>query len=184
GGGIYAKDTVLHLKKVTVENNKASNDGGGIFDTATNKKKDDKDKDKSYNDEHGDDRDHNQRGSATIDDSAILGNNAGRRGGGIFNGDPNLIPGPVKDNDAIVTLRHSKVENNTAGNGGGIFNNRGTVRLIDTKVKKNTANDTNKPYDIAGGVVNNDGTVKVDDESIITDNDPRNCAGEVPGCFA
>ncbi|MFG1956004.1 hypothetical protein ACGFIZ_34310, partial [Micromonospora sp. NPDC048830] len=126
---------------------------------------------------------HNQRGSATIDDSAILGNNAGRRGGGIFNGDPDF--GPKKeDNEAVVTLRDSKVENNTATNGGGIFNNRGTVILTNTKVKKNTATGTDKPHDVAGGIVNNEGTVKVDDESIITDNDPRNCAGKVPGCFA
>ncbi|MEH0985516.1 hypothetical protein [Micromonospora sp. CPCC 205556] len=88
GGGIAAIDTVLTVKKSIIEKNKAHKDGGGIYNVSSDKKKHDsylsnKDKDKDNN---KDDKD--RRASATVTDSKILENFAGRFGGGVFNGEP------------------------------------------------------------------------------------------------
>ncbi|MFC4144643.1 hypothetical protein ACFO0M_00065, partial [Micromonospora mangrovi] len=78
GGGIYAEDTDLDLEKVIVAKNHADKDGGGIVNTGGEKKKDGP----SY-----DGAGKEQEATATIADSRIVDNTAGRFGGGIFNGD-------------------------------------------------------------------------------------------------
>ncbi|MFC8620603.1 hypothetical protein ACFT9M_29870, partial [Micromonospora purpureochromogenes] len=89
-----------------------------------------------------------------------------------------------KDRDgAHLTLRDTEVKGNTALNGGGIFNNKGTVTLTKTHVTKNKATDASKQHRVAGGILNNDGKVKLDDKSTVTNNDPTNCAGTVKDCF-
>ncbi|MGK5445822.1 hypothetical protein ACSNN7_28935, partial [Micromonospora sp. URMC 105] len=84
---------------------------------------------------------------------------------------------------ARLTLRDTEVKGNTALNGGGIFNNKGTVTLTKTHVTKNTATDASKNHRVAGGILNNNGRVRLDDKSTVSNNDPTNCAGTVKDCF-
>ncbi|MET8091158.1 hypothetical protein [Micromonospora sp. NPDC005220] len=187
GGGIYARNTNLDLEKVTVAKNHASKDGGGIANTSSEEKKKE---DPSYS---GDNKE--QEATATITDSEIVENTAGRFGGGIFNGDPDVkLKEGFEENDgkdnkddkndnARLTLRDTEIKANTALNGGGIFNNKGTVTLTKTHVTKNTATDSSKKHRVAGGILNNDGKVRLDEKSTITNNDPTNCAGTVKDCF-
>ncbi|MFF5075228.1 hypothetical protein ACFY2R_29585, partial [Micromonospora olivasterospora] len=88
-----------------------------------------------------------------------------------------------KDDNATLTLRDTEIKGNTALNGGGIFNNEGTVTLTNTRVTKNTATDSAKTHRVAGGILNNEGNVRLDDKSTVTDNDPTNCGGTVKDCF-
>ena len=186
GGGIYARDTNLDLDKVTVAKNHADKDGGGIVNTGGEEKK----KESSMSVPGQDGKDNEQDATATISDSEILENTAGRFGGGIFNGDTDvkiedgyLEKRDGRDDNATLTLRDSEVKGNTALNGGGIFNNKGKVTLTKTRVTKNTATDSSKNHRVAGGILNNEGTVKLDDKSTVTNNDPTNCAGTVKDCF-
>ncbi|GHJ15170.1 right-handed parallel beta-helix repeat-containing protein [Micromonospora sp. AKA38] len=163
GGGIYAENTDLDLDKVVVANNHADGDGGGMLATG---------------------------GSATIADSVVVDNTANRFGGGIYNGewlvkieDGFLTRDHDEDDNAALTLRNTVIKGNTALNGGGIFNNKATITLTKTHVTKNTATDTSKLHRVAGGILNNEGHVKLDDESLISDNDPTNCANTVKDCF-
>ena len=64
----------------------------------------------------------------TLINSRVNYNRAGGDGGGIANGVP--LPGPMPLVGGPVKLVHSQVTGNTAANGGGIFNNRGTVTLV------------------------------------------------------
>ena len=188
GGGIYAKNTDLKLDHVTIANNHASKDGGGLVNTGGENHKPMTATDSaSASAEH---RDHDQEATATVSDSWIVENTAGRFGGGIFNGDQNahIVEGFPQDqhgtdDNATLTLRNTEIKGNTALNGGGIFNNKGTVTLNRTHVTKNTATDPSKTHRAAGGILNNEGTVRLDDESTITNNDPTNCAGTVTDCF-
>ncbi|MFC0003083.1 hypothetical protein [Micromonospora siamensis] len=184
GGGIYAHNTDLVVEHVLVAKNHASKDGGGIYNTGGEKRE-------AIESLPGDGREGEHEANATVADSAIVDNTAGRFGGGIFNGEAGLkkvedgyqewVEG--KGDAAFLTLRDTVIKGNTALNGGGIFNNEGTVHLNDTKVVKNTATDASKLHRIAGGILNHKGHVRLDDESTVTDNDPTNCAGTVEDCF-
>ncbi|NES17369.1 hypothetical protein G3554_27710, partial [Micromonospora sp. PPF5-17] len=180
GGGIYARNTDLDLKKVAVVKNHADKDGGGIVNTGGHKKVDLVPQDGRE-----------QEATATIADSTIAENTAGHFGGGIFNGEEGLYK--VEEgyqewiegdgDNARLTLRDTEIKANTAENGGGIFNNEGTVTLTKTRVTKNTATDSSKGHRVAGGILNHKGKVRLDDESTVTNNDPTNCAGTVKDCF-
>ncbi|MET8838034.1 hypothetical protein ABZV78_29560 [Micromonospora sp. NPDC004540] len=175
GGGIYAENTELKLDHVKVAKNHADENGGGIVNTGG---------------KHWDYPNDKQEATATISDSEIVDNTAGRFGGGIFNGEwlVKVEDGFTerrndKDDNATLTLRDTEIKGNTALNGGGIFNNKGKVTLTNTRVTKNTATDTAKLHRVAGGILNNEGKVKLDDKSTVTNNDPTNCAGTVKDCF-
>ncbi|GHJ15169.1 hypothetical protein [Micromonospora sp. AKA38] len=175
GGGIYAENTDLDLDKVVVANNHADGDGGGVVTTGG---------------KHWGYPNTKDQGSATIADSVIVDNTANRFGGGIYNGewlvkieDGFLTRDHDEDDNAALTLRNTVIKGNTALNGGGIFNNKATITLTKTHVTKNTATDTSKLHRVAGGILNNEGHVKLDDESLISDNDPTNCANTVKDCF-
>ena len=83
----------------------------------------------------------------------------------------------------MLTLLNTEIKCNTALNGGGIFNNKGTVTLTKTHVTKNTATDASKLHRVAGCILNNQGKVRLDDKSTVTNNEPTNCAGTVEDCF-
>ncbi|MFI2712416.1 hypothetical protein ACH495_20045, partial [Micromonospora sp. NPDC018662] len=175
GGGIYAENTDLDLDKVVIANNHADGDGGGIVVTGG---------------KHWGYPNTKDEGSTTIADSVIVDNTANRFGGGIYNGewlvkieDGFLTRDHDEDDNAALTLRNTVVKGNTALNGGGIFNNKATITLTKTHVTKNTATDAGKLHRVAGGILNNEGRVKLDDESLISDNDPTNCANTVKDCF-
>ncbi|SCG69266.1 hypothetical protein [Micromonospora humi] len=175
GGGIYAENTDLDLDKVVVAGNHADGDGGGVVTTGG--------KHWGYPNTKDD-------ASATISDSVIVDNTANRFGGGIYNGewlvkieDGFLTRDHDEDDNAALTLRDTLIKGNTALNGGGIFNNKAKITLTKTHVTKNTATDAAKLHRVAGGVLNNEGHVKLDDDSLISDNDPTNCANTVEDCF-
>ncbi|WP_350934395.1 hypothetical protein [Micromonospora mangrovi] len=179
GGGIYAEDTDIDLDHVVVAKNHANYGGGGVVNTGGKR-------------EAGlvPGRDERQEATATIADSKIVDNTAGGFGGGIFNGEwlvkveEGFAEGPEgRGDNATLTLRDTEIKGNTALNGGGIFNNKGTVTLTKTRVTKNTATDSSKLHRVAGGILNIDGRVKLDETSTVTDNDPTNCAGTVKDCF-
>ncbi|MDO3687262.1 hypothetical protein [Micromonospora sp. C28ISP2-4] len=175
GGGVYAENTDLDLDKVHVAKNHADGDGGGVVVTGG----------KHWG--YPNDKEH---ASATIADSKIVDNTANRFGGGIYNGewlikieDGFLARNHDKDDNATLTIRDTDINGNTALNGGGIFNNKAKITLTKTHVTKNTATDSSKLHRVAGGVLNNEGRVKLDDNSLISNNDPTNCANTVEDCF-
>ncbi|QLQ36824.1 hypothetical protein [Micromonospora robiginosa] len=175
GGGVYAENTDLDLDKVVIAGNHADGDGGGVVTTGG---------------KHWGYPNTKDEGNATISDSVIVDNTANRFGGGIYNGewlvkieDGFLTRDHDEDDNAALTLRDTLVKGNTALNGGGIFNNKATITLTKTHVTKNTATDTSKLHRVAGGVLNNEGHVTLDDDSLISDNDPTNCANTVKDCF-
>ncbi|WP_433493747.1 hypothetical protein ACQP26_20575 [Micromonospora sp. CA-248089] len=175
GGGVYAENTDLLLEKVHVAKNHADGDGGGVVVTGG---------------KHWGYPENKEHASATIADSKIVDNTANRFGGGIFNGewlikieDGFLTREHDKDDNATLTIRDTDIKGNTALNGGGIFNNKAKITLTKTNVTKNTATDSSKLHRVAGGVLNNEGRVKLDDKSLISNNDPTNCANTVEDCF-
>ncbi|MEV5631061.1 hypothetical protein [Micromonospora tulbaghiae] len=175
GGGVYAENTDLDLDKVHVAKNHADGDGGGVVVTGG---------------KHWGYPNAKEHASATIADSKIVDNTANRFGGGIYNGewlikieDGFLARDHDKDDNATLTIRDTDIKGNTALNGGGIFNNKAKITLTKTHVTKNTATDSSKLHRVAGGVLNNEGRVKLDDKSLISNNDPTNCANTVEDCF-
>ncbi|MDG4753046.1 hypothetical protein O7630_19065 [Micromonospora sp. WMMD718] len=175
GGGVYAENTDLDLDKVHVAKNHADGDGGGVVVTGG---------------KHWGYPENKEHASATIADSKIVDNTANRFGGGIYNGewlikieDGFIVRDHDKDDNATLTIRDTDIKGNTALNGGGIFNNKAKITLTKTHVTKNTATDSSKLHRVAGGVLNNEGRVKLDDKSLISNNDPTNCANTVEDCF-
>ncbi|MBU8855966.1 MULTISPECIES: hypothetical protein [unclassified Micromonospora] len=175
GGGVYAENTDLDLDKVHVAKNHADGNGGGVVVTGG---------------KHWGYPSNKEHASATIADSKIVDNTAGRFGGGIYNGEwlvkieDGFVPRERdEDHNATLTIRDTDIKGNTALNGGGIFNNKAKITLTKTHVTKNTATDSSKLHRVAGGVLNNEGRVKLDDKSLISNNDPTNCANTVEDCF-
>ncbi|MCX4535039.1 hypothetical protein OHA79_18415 [Streptomyces sp. NBC_00841] len=76
-----------------------------------------------------------------------------------------------------MTVRDSNINDNMAGDGGGIVNLSGIVNLIRTNVNSNAATDGVG----AGGILRTGGTVSLN-SSRVRGNVPTNCAGTVPGC--
>ena len=68
----------------------------------------------------------------TLINSRVNNNRAGGDGGGIANGIP--LPGPMPLVGGALKLVNSQVTGNTAAAGGGIFNNLGTVTLVNALI--------------------------------------------------
>jgi hypothetical protein len=85
-------------------------------------------------------------GTLTLDHTKVNNNTAGGFGGGIANGAGSMLPG------GDVTLTHSEVRHNSAAHGGGIFNNGGTVTLMQSKVTDNVVDNCEPTNTIAGCV--------------------------------
>ncbi|NYT93157.1 right-handed parallel beta-helix repeat-containing protein [Salinispora sp. H7-4] len=104
---------------------------------------------------------------ATVEDSVINNNVTSTSGGGIFNA-------------GQTVLRHTKVIGNQADQGGGIYN-EGTISLFTTKVVENIATtDGGGIYNNNGTVNLNTGT-GTGTGTIVIKNRPNNCV-DVPGC--
>ena len=71
----------------------------------------------------------------TLINSRVNFNRAGGDGGGIANGVP--LPGPMPLVGGALKLVNSQVIGNTAAAGGGIFNNLGTVTLVNALIIAN-----------------------------------------------
>jgi len=104
--------------------------------------------------------------SAVIEDSLIMRNTATSvNGGGILN-------------EGQLVLRRTKVTENQADQGGGIYNEAiGTTSLFSTKIVKNIA------VTDGGGIFNDGGTVNLNTATgtIVVKNRPNNCVN-VSGC--
>jgi hypothetical protein len=75
----------------------------------------------------------------------------------------------------------SRVTNNEAGQGGGIFNDTGAAAILN-ETSRITRNDATLGVGSGGGIFSN-GTTTLNDSSIVL-NTPDNCSGSVPiaGC--
>ncbi|MGI5402137.1 hypothetical protein ACQEVG_22365 [Streptomyces sp. CA-135486] len=199
GGGLSNNaDGTLTIKSSTIAGNSSEEDGGGIENWGTLAI----DGSRIVNNVARDDDGgaiHNL-GTATIDNSKITENWAGIDGGAIDNGE-----------DATLDVLATTFSRNVAGRDGGAINNEGTATLTDSWVKKNQAgrdggginNEQEAGADTAeltlegtkvsenraagvGGGINNwaGGVVTLDEDSSVTENEPTNCEGDVPGCDA
>ncbi|WP_018253770.1 right-handed parallel beta-helix repeat-containing protein [Salinispora mooreana] len=105
--------------------------------------------------------------TVVIEKSLIKGNAAAMNsGGGIYN-------------TGQLVLRDSKVVDNQATLGGGIYNIDGVTTLFNTQVVKNLATTD------GGGIFNDNGTVNLNTATgtVVIKNRPNNCV-DVPGCPA
>jgi len=78
-------------------------------------------------------------------DHCVVAGNVATEGGGIFVDFPGVNMGTVEIFDSAIT-------DNTASNGGGIFNDGGTVEMLNSRVNGNAS-------DYGGGIYNDDGSV-------------------------
>ena len=121
GGGIYNQATLKVRNDSTVVSNQASEHGGGIY---------------------------NWTGTTTVVGSTVISNTATEDGGGIYN------------NAGTTTVDGSTVISNTASTGGGIYND-GTLKVRNASTIGGAGRAT-RPYD-GGGIFNDgDGTTTVD----------------------
>lgn len=129
----------LVLDRVTVRGGASPGSGAGIF---------------------------NNFGTLTLDDSALVGNDAADFGGGLTN----------NGQGATSTLNDSVIRDGSAVFGGGaVFNNGGSVRLNASRV---TSNDVTEG--IAGGIFNNGHLSRLTlDRSTVTGNQARQTAGGI-----
>jgi hypothetical protein len=84
----------------------------------------------------------------TLINSRVNFNRAGGDGGGIANGIP--LPGPMPLVGGALKLVNSQVIGNTAAAGGGIFNNLGTVTLVNALIIGNHPDNCEPPGTITG----------------------------------
>jgi hypothetical protein len=140
GGGIANQGT-LNLTNSTIDKNTATF-GGGIYNT-------------TY---------FNIRGSLTLTNSTVSNNTAINGGGGILNelGNASITNSTFNNNAAgtsfgggiyhvgdtqsatinTLTLTNSTISINIANNGGGLFNQQGTVLVTNSTVSNNTASQS------------------------------------------
>ena len=98
------------------------------------------------------------KGSATLTDCTIVGNDAtgssgGGQGGGISNG--------LLQSKAVVVVTDSLIADNTAEFGGGGVYNNGTATITDSTIANNFANQGTSLLASNGGGLDNDGTATV-----------------------
>ena len=101
---------------------------------------------------------------STITGATVSANTAGQEGGGLWN-----------SADGTLTIDNSRVSFNTASGaevgegGGGIFNDGGTLNIIEAEI---AANKADSDVGIGGGIANNGGDVTIMDATLITGNGP------------
>ncbi|MDG4810290.1 hypothetical protein O7634_26355 [Micromonospora sp. WMMD1120] len=112
------------------------------------------------------------QGLTPLDDSVVEGNTTHGLGAGVYAEKANVL---IRDSDVT---RNEAV--GAASRGGGIYATAGSVALYRSKVTRNAA--TAQP----GGIFATHAQVKIDDESVVVENEPTNCAGSqvpVAHCF-
>lgn len=151
GGAIYNDEGVVNINGSTISGNQASSDGGGIYNS-------------------------NSNGShiVTITNSTISDNQATTRGGGIFNftgagfSTVNVINSLISNNraqhgggfynhgdvGAQLNIRETTISLNVSslGEGGGIYNQLGTVELQRSTVSSNRAESNSASGGGGGGL--------------------------------
>lgn len=162
GGGIYNDHAMLALNDCTIVNNVGT--GGGVS---------------------------NDHASLTMTNCTLRSNVAGDRAGGILNteGTVNINNCVIAGNmaytgagiyneglSAVMTIFNSSVTgnfNNGGGRGGGIYNESGTVTVVNSIVNQNSAALLPDPN--AGGILN-DGVMEIIDTTVSS-----NFAGNIGG---
>ena len=157
GGGI-SNNGALNLTNSTIRNNQVRGFGGGIFT--------------------------DNFATTNITDSTLIGNVAEEEGGGIFNfdGTVNITNSAISDNEAsgnallgsagigggiqnfargTVNVLKCKINDNSAGFGGGISNTAGPVTVTESTISGNEAAGTSLVAGSGGGINNVNGTVSV-----------------------
>lgn len=131
------------FKNLTIRNGNTGGNGGGIFNNST--------------------------GTVTLENATVTGNTAAN-GGGIHsqNGNVNLINSTVSGNVAGFhgggvyapggTITNSTISNNTAGivgngNGGGVYNNTGSIAVRNSIIAGNSDSDGVANPDVSGTFV-------------------------------
>ncbi|GAB4106389.1 right-handed parallel beta-helix repeat-containing protein [Micromonospora taraxaci] len=175
GGGIRTGiNATTTAQNIEVTENTTRSEGGGIFTD----------------------------GILHLTHSKISRNDAGQRGGGIFNQIGRVVVenseisqnaastgssvengGGIYNGSGEVVLRKVHVNRNKAvgpeSRAGGIFNN-GTVTITESKVTENLSALA------PGGIFNEGGQVTVDEKSVVSENRPTNCTPSAPpveNCF-
>ena len=190
GSGIYNNGGTLNLINSTISNNIEALAGGGIYSdygvlNLTNSTVNNNSATFSAGGILI-----GANGTATLTNSTISGNSTDFIAGGIYNGGFTTIinstigtisnyntaggnGGGIYNNSGTVFLTDSHVEQNTAGgDGGGIYSNGGTLTLNDSTITGNVASDD------GGGIHSNDGTANIID-STISDNLAGNDGGGI-----
>ena len=113
------------------------------------------------------------RATAEIINSRIIGNTVSftnQSGGGIFN-------------DGTLIVRNSIIENNTAGNGGGVHTSYGVTEIFDSTITNNSVSRISSGTEISsGGGINHEGTGTTEiNNSTITNNTAGFFGGGVAG---
>ncbi|MFF3848921.1 hypothetical protein [Streptomyces sp. NPDC002328] len=196
GGGLNNTATgTLTLRNSTVVGNAADEDGGGILNEGRLIVEGSR---IAHNEAREDDGGGvNTYGHVTIEDSEIVENWSAMEGGGLANSE-----------DGTVEIRRTSFVSNQAGRDAGALNNEGTTLLTDSRILTNRAgrdggglnNEQEPNTDTArltldnttvtnngatgkGGGINNFPAAEVTLKSgEVTENEPSNCAGDVPGC--
>ncbi|MHC5937343.1 beta strand repeat-containing protein [Nostoc sp.] len=143
GGGIYNHGTLL-MNYSTINNNYATDYGGGIYNSSFNEFS------ISYPGFNESSR-YNTLGIVTVSHSRISGNTAGTSGGGIYNDadqDFGKMVEFIKGTDSIATItykglgivnvNHSNISGNQAHIGAGIYNNA-TLTVGNSIIRHNKA---------------------------------------------
>jgi predicted outer membrane repeat protein len=176
GGGIFTTTCFLSLASSRIFDNQAGVDGGGLYQYTLMNYPDGLTLTRS-----------SVRGNAaqngagiygyetvtSLEDSTVLGNAASGRGGGIYNDGLAISFGNLN-------LDNSKISRNRAGTlGGGIYNTQGTVDAAGSPIEHNGA------VTGGGGIFDGPGPNTVSlTNSPVQFNRPDNCepTGTIPGC--
>ena len=164
GGAIFNRGTVT-INSSTISGNRALNDGGGVYSTASM----------------------TNAATVTINNSLITGNTAGDNGGGLANSVFVGGGGPLPDASRMI-VNNSTITGNTANDGGGVSNfgqngdNGSVMTLNNSTITGNTARFT------GGGIYNRGqsslfGSTVILTNSTVTQNTVTNAAGLGGGIF-
>ena len=188
GGGLYSDGgTIMVTPGSQIVNNRATGEagsGGGILLA--------------------------QGSGLSINDARVSGNSAVRAGGGIEDASGSgmttfIINTVINDNTAtgsmdspanpgngggihvgsggnILIVRGSVSNNTAASEGGGLWNDTGTMRVNETLVNNNTA-EGDSSTEGGGGIYNNGGTLRISPNTNISSNDATGIAGSGGGIF-
>ena len=153
GGGLYSDgDAALSLNLINVEiTGNTASEGGGLYlsDTDTSISDSTINGNIAYTGDAGGVT--SNRGSLTISNSSISGNDAGDDGGGLW----------IDDSYTSSTISNTTISGNTAGDdGGGIFFEDGTFSMVNSTISGNTAG-----YD-GGGLWLDDINATISDSTI------------------
>jgi hypothetical protein len=138
-------------------------------------------------------------GKVEMDDCVVRANTATSEGGGIYNDGELTLKGSaiasnIAESDVFggggiynesgqLTLNHSRVEGNRAGEGGGIYNDGGRVNITNSSmVAANLATETNADIPHGGGGINNIGDgaqVTVSDSFILGNHAEKTTGGGI-----